>query len=105
MKPITLMKFVFVALMLFMTIAINLPDGMIARLGFEPNYLLAALAANIMAGFLVYRRLAVITLVCLLSLGANMPETFVPFIDFDRDYMTAALGLTVFSPSLYRQFE
>ena len=105
MHPVTLMKFLFVALMLFMTIAINLPDGMIARLGVEPDYMMAAIVANIMAGFMVYRQLAAITFVCLLSLAANMPEGFLPFIEYERDYMTTALGLLVFSPSIYRQFE
>jgi len=93
----TITKYLLIVMVLFMTVAINLPDNMISRLGFEPDYMLAALAAIVMAGFTVYRKLAAIVLIILMSLGANMPEGFLP-IEFDRDILTAGLMVVVVSP-------
>jgi hypothetical protein len=38
------MKFVLVFIIMLMTIGVNLPEGMIARLDMDPNWLKAALA-------------------------------------------------------------
>ena len=96
-RLVTITKYLLIAMVIFMTIAINLPDNMISRLGFEPDYMLAALVAIVIAGLSVYRKLAGIVLITLMSLGANMPEGFLP-IDIDRDILTAALAVIVASP-------
>ena len=96
-------KYLLLAMVLFMTIAVNLPDNMISRLGFEPDYMLAALAAIVITGLTAYRKLAAITLVVLISLGANMPEGFLP-VDIDRDILTACLVVIVFTPTLSKHF-
>jgi len=94
----TISKYLLLVMVLFMTIAVNLPDNMISRLGFEPDYMLAALAAIVITGLTAFRRLAAISLVVLVSLGANMPEGFLLPIDVDRDILTACLMVIVFTP-------
>ena len=93
----TISKYLLLVMVLFMTIAVNLPDNMISRLGFEPDYMLAALAAIVITGLTAFRRLAAISLVVLVSLGANMPEGFLP-LDVDRDILTACLMVIIFTP-------
>ena len=91
-------KFILVFIILLMTVAVNVPDNMISRLGIAPNYLLAALAAVVMTGLVYYRGLLLIVLVVFMSLVANMPEDFALNFGIDRDYFVAALIAVVIVP-------
>ncbi len=87
-----------------MSIAINLPDSYIARVGIEPDYIMAALAAIVIAGLIVHRKLLLIVLVVALSIGTNMPESFMVSIGVGRDYLFATLIAIVVIPWIIEQF-
>lgn len=103
--PFVLMKSILVFLVVFMTIGVNLPQGMIARLGFNPDYLKVALIAWIITGLVVYRRLALIVLVILLCAGANMPPETAVKLGIDPDIFLATLVGVVIAPYVYRWLE
>jgi hypothetical protein len=84
---------------------INLPDSMIARLGLDANYLLAALAAIAIAGLLVHRRMLLIFLVLLCTIGANLPESVIEHIGIDRDILFATLIALVIVPFIAGKIE
>ena len=86
-----------------MSIAINLPDGMIARIGLDPDILKVALAAWIITGLTVHRRLALIALTLGLCFAANMPEPMARQLGVDRDYFLATLIALVVTGALLRE--
>ena len=92
------MKLALVFFILYLTMAINLPDSYIAHLGVDPNYLMIALIAIVIAGLVTHRHIALITLVILLSFGANLPEEFLISIGMDKDILFATLVVIVFVP-------
>ncbi len=102
MQVQSMAKYALLVLTLFMTMAINLSDNIITRLGFDPDYMLAALAANIITGMVLYHKMAILILVCLMSLGANMPEDFILSFGIDRDILTASLIVIVLIPFIKR---
>lgn len=90
------MKFVLVFFILFISIVINLPSSVISRLGFEADYLIAALMAMIVAGLVQHKQLFLIVLVALCSLLANMPKDMLAGWVLDPDYFFAVLvGLAI----------
>ncbi|MEE9159663.1 MAG: hypothetical protein V3U60_14940 [Gammaproteobacteria bacterium] len=92
------MKIILVFLILFISTTINLPDGIIARLGINANALTAALFAIVISGLVVHRKLLFIVLVVSLSIGTNMPETFMSSIGIDRDYLFVTLIAIIIIP-------
>lgn len=98
-------KGILIFLMLVMTIAVNVGDNAMARLGFDQDYLLMGLFATVVTGLIMHRNLFLVVLVLLLSIGANMPEGFMLNFGWDRDYFVGALGAVVFSPLLVRVME
>ena len=90
------MKFVLVFVVMLMTIAVNLPEGMIARLGLDPNWLKAALAAWILTALVAHRRMALIVLVVAMSLVANLPFN----VGVDKDILLGSLVALVVTPYL-----
>jgi hypothetical protein len=78
---------------------------MIARLGLDANYLLAALAAIAIAGLLVHRRMLLIFLVLLCTIGANLPESVIEHIGIDRDILFATLIALVIVPFIAGKIE
>lgn len=86
-----------------MSIAVNLPDGMIARLGFEPDYLMAALVALVLAGFIISHRMAMIVLVVAVCIGANLPLDMAERWGLDRDILVATLVAILFTQWLTRE--
>lgn len=96
------MKIAALALILFISIAVNLPDSIVGRLGFEPNYLLAALAAVAIAGLVAHRNLALIVLVVVMCVGANLPADVASGWGLNRDYLTAGLFAVALFPLLVR---
>lgn len=95
-----LLKAMLVFLMLFLTFAVNMPDNVIARLGFDPDYLMITLVTVVITGLIAHRRLLLIVLVILLSLGANMPQDFMLNFGIERDYLFATLIAIVLTPLL-----
>jgi len=98
MGATNLMKGVFIFLVLMITAAINLEGNIIARLGFEPTYLIMALVAVVMTGLVMHRNLALVVLVLFLSIGANMPDGFMLNFGIDRDILTGILGAIILVP-------
>lgn len=93
-----LLKYLFVFLVMFLSIAVNLPDGMISRLGFNANYLLAALVAVALTGLVVHRRLFLVVLVIVCTIGANLPVSVTDSMGVDRDILFATLIALVVIP-------
>jgi len=98
----TRMKVVFTFLMFFLTIAINLDDNVLARLGFERNFLVMTLVTLVVTGLIAHRRLLLIVLVLFLSIGANMPSAFMLNFGLDRDFLLGVLCAIVLLPVLVR---
>ena len=98
-------KGLLIFLMLVMTIAVNVGDNAMARLGFDQDYLMIGLFATVVTGLIMHRNLLLVVLVLFLSIGANMPADFLPSLGWDRDYFIGALGAVVFSPILVRIME
>jgi len=91
--------------MFLMTIAVNIEDNVLARLGFEKNYLIMALVATVVTGLIIHRHLFLIVLVLFLSVGANMPADFMLNFGLDRDYFVGALGAVIITPVAVRYME
>ena len=92
------MKSVLIFIILFLTIAINLPHGMIARMGFDADILIAVLIAVVLTGLLQHRGLFLIILVVFCSLAANVPEEMVRGWGLDPDYFLGVLIALVILP-------
>ncbi|MCZ6501286.1 MAG: hypothetical protein O6945_02085 [Gammaproteobacteria bacterium] len=98
MEATNFMKGGLIFLVLMITIAINLEDNMIARLGFQPTFLIITLVAVVITGLVMHRDLALVFLVLFLSVGANMPAGFMSNFGIDRDILTGILGAIVLVP-------
>lgn len=92
------LKFFLFALIIFLSIAINLPDSMIARLGLDANYLFAALTAIVIAGLSAHRSMLLVILILVCTIGANLPETVTEHMGLDRDILFATLVALVIVP-------
>ena len=92
------MKAVLIFIILFLTIAINLPHGMIARLGFDADILIAVLIAVVLTGLLQHRQLFLIILVVFCALAANVPAEMVRGWGLDPDYFLGVLVALVILP-------
>ena len=100
-----LAKFVLFFLIIFLALAVNLPDGMLARIGLDANYLLAGLVAVALAGLLVHRRMLMVLLVVLCTIGANLPEDITEYLGLDRDILFATLIALVLIPFIAGKIE
>ncbi len=92
------MKSVLIFIILFLTIAINLPHGMIARMGFDADILMAVLIAVVLTGLLQRRELFLIILVVFCALAANIPEEMVRGWGLDPDYFLGMLIALIILP-------
>ena len=92
------MKAILIFIILFLTIAINLPHGMIARMGFDANILIAGLIAVVLTGLLRHRQLFLIILVVFCALAANVPDEMVEDYGLDPDYFLGILLALVILP-------
>ena len=95
------MKFILVFVVVLMTIGVNLPEGVIARLGMDPNWLKAALAAWIITALVSHRRMALIVLVIFMSLIVNLPVD----VGVDKDILLGSLVAVVVTPYLAKWVE
>lgn len=87
-----------VFLISFLSIAINLPDSVIARVGFDPDYLMAALVAIAITGLTMHRRMFLVVLVVFCSVAANLPADLISSWGLDKDYIIATLIVLVLLP-------
>ncbi|MCW8830535.1 MAG: hypothetical protein OQK32_03335 [Gammaproteobacteria bacterium] len=92
------MKSLLVFIILFLTIAINLPHGMITRMGFDADILIAVLIAVVLTGLLRHKRLFLIVLVVFCALAANVPEEMIAGWGIDPDYFLGVLVALVLLP-------
>ncbi len=88
------MKLLLIFVVVLMSVAVNLPEGMIARVGVDPNWVLAALLAWVIAAMIYQRPPALIGIVVLLSFGAHFPLD----IGIDRDILAGTLVALVVVP-------
>lgn len=92
------MQALLIFIILFLAIAVNLPHGMISRVGFDANYLMAALAAVVITGLVMHRQLFLIVLVVLLCFAANMPDEMMAAWGLEKDYFLAVLIAMIILP-------
>lgn len=92
------MKYVLVFLVIFLSVAVNLPEDFLNDLGFSPRYLIAALGAWIAAGLLSSKRMLLIVAVAGMALLANLPEATLSSLGVDRVWLIGALVVIVLSP-------
>ena len=85
------MKFVLVFLILFMTAAVNLPDGMLQGLGMDPKYLMAALGAWVLAGLFTHTRLLLTVMILGLALLVNLSPESLENMGIERNYLLITL--------------
>lgn len=85
------MKYVALFLVVFISITANLPNGMIARFGVDPNYLIATLAAVVITWLALNRHVLLVVMVGILCIAANVPEATAARIGYDRDIMLATM--------------
>lgn len=71
---------------------------MISRIGFDANYLMAALAAVVLTGLLMYRQLFLIVLVIFACVAANMPNEIMQQWGLESNYFLAVLIALVILP-------
>ncbi len=91
-----------VFLMFAVTLAMNLDDNLLARLGVGENFalvmVLSALITMIMAG----RNIYIIAIAVLLCLLANMPVDFSLNFGVDRDYYAGVMLALIIQPLIAR---
>ena len=100
-----MINFGFVFITLSFTIGVNLEDGFLNRMGFQPDVLVIAAVAFVITGLIVHRHLALIVLVVALILGANVPAEVAAGIGYNPDMMVAALFAIVIAPLFTRWFD
>lgn len=94
----TLMRCAIIFLVLAVTLATNLEDNVIARLGITANYGYAIGAALIGTALIAGRDKLIIAVIVVFSLNANMPTDFVLNFGFDRDYYAGLMVAIVAVP-------
>ncbi len=97
-----MVSFGLVFLTLTLSIGANLEDGFLARLGLDPNILLATLVALVITGLVAHQRLALVVLVVLMTVAANLPAELALSIGYDPDYVLAGLVAVVTTPWIRR---
>lgn len=100
-----LVRFGLVFLVMFMVIAANLPESIVAQMGFDPDYLKVALAAWAITGMVYHRHILLVCLVLLLVAGANLPEEIASDLRIDRTVVLATLVAIVLTPVVGRWLE
>jgi hypothetical protein len=81
------------------------PDGMLVRLGFEHNVLLAIFTAVLLTCLIHDYKLVFALATLLLAAGANLSTEAALNFGFERDYAIAALLAALISPWIVRVLE
>jgi hypothetical protein len=69
-------EFLLVILTLCLSIGVNLDKGLLAHYGFDVNILMVVLAAFLITGLIIERRMALIVLIIALGISINLPKVF-----------------------------
>ena len=96
-------RFAIVFFTIFLSVGINLPDEVLARYNIEPNILMMAMAAFIIAGLISHASLGLILLIVFLAVAVNIPVEFTQSIGYDPDIMLVALIALVLLPFTMKQ--
>jgi len=83
----------------------NLPDNIVARLGFDSGYFLAALTAWVITALIAHRGLALIVLVIFMAIGANLPLETAEHLHLNRDVLFAGLVAIIVMPFVARYID
>ena len=81
----------FVFFSLTLGLGMNIEEGFLKRLGFDPDILMITAIAFVVTRLIAHRRLALIVAVILLTLGANVPQEEAARLGYDPDVLLAAL--------------
>lgn len=73
----------------------NLPEETVEEFGFNPDYLVAALASAVVIGLFLYLRFFFFFSVVLLILGANMPEQIAERLNISKIPLLLALAAMI----------
>ncbi len=98
-------KFFALFLVIFLGIALNLPDGAVARLGFEANYMIAAGVALLITWLSTHHNVFVVSVIVILVAAANVPEETAHSIGYDRDIVLAALVAVIVLPTILKMLD
>jgi len=98
------MKYLALFLVLFISIAINLPSGYLALLGFDADILLAALVALVLTVLTANRKLFFVVVVVAMSIGANLPDQTIQRLGMDREILLSGLVAIVLIPYVMYMF-
>lgn len=101
MEIATVIRVGAVFLIFAVTLALNVGDNVLARLGLD-GFGLIFLGALVMTFFLAGRNAFIIAAAVLLSLNANMPSDFALNLGFDRDYYAGVMMALALQPVLGR---
>lgn len=105
LRHIEMIKFTIIILTMFMSIGANLSDGLMYRLGLDPDVLLAALIAFVVTGMIHNHNLALVVLVVLMTIGANVSEETALSMGYNPDYLLAGLIALVIAPIVCKQLD
>jgi hypothetical protein len=98
------MKYLALFLVLFVSIAINLPSGYLAMLGMDATVLMAALVAVLLTLLTAHRRVFFVVLVVVMSIIANLPDPTIQRFGMDREMLLAGLIAIVLIPYVMYMF-
>lgn len=88
-----------------MILGSNLPDNIIARLGFDSDYFLVALVAWVITALIAHRESTLIVLVVFMAIGANLPLETAEHLNLNRDILFAGLVAIIVIPFIARHIE
>ena len=98
MMTSTIGKCLLLFLMMLISLAVNLDDNLITRLGLTMNYGVVILAALTIAIVASSQSLTVIFMIGILSFIVNMPEGFILKFGIDRDIYFGLMASIISAP-------
>lgn len=99
------LRFIILFMTFSATLALNLGDNMVSRLGLATNVGFILLIASILTYLVSGRRSFIVVGVVLLSLVANMPADFTLNMGVDRDYYAGFMLALALQPMLDKVIE
>ena len=97
-----IVRFILVFLVVFSTIAVNMPSGIFRGLAIDPKYPIALVAAYVSARLLSTQKLTLIALVLFVALFANLPDANLKSMGLERLWVIIALLTLCISPIFMR---
>jgi len=91
-----------VFLLFLATLALNVDDNLIARIGFESNYALVLVLSILFTMILAGRNIYIVAAAVVLCLVANMPADFSLNFGVDRDYYAGLMLALLMQPVFAR---